>query len=671
MPCLLTFDIKKITFFPYTRQILVCAHRYISKSGNVTDTDANNQQFGQGLCYILENDFSYNEAFEPCKGRKVDKLHEEYAFCQAGTSGTLLDDGTVVLGAPGVFTWRGSLYLKNVAGEYLRRDKNIYYTPHEGNNSTIDKYSYLGMAVTGGKYFHDSYTFVGGAPRSENHGQVMFFDKLKSNPMTILQKLDGEQFASGFGYQLVTADVNGDNHPDLLVSAPFFFGRQEGGAVYIYLNDDRRINKKFDMKLTGKLESRFGLAVANLGDINKDDCEDIAIGAPYEDDGVVYIYLGSRDSKEHGLKLTPSQVIKASDLGLKPNRKINTFGSYLSGGLDMDDNGYPDLVIGAYNSSVAVALLSRPIISIQTSVPKKGEIKAIDPSVKGCEGDLFSNATCFSFKTCCSVDPLGDADKPQTLKIIYTIEAETYKNTKKFSRVYFGPDVEKKSNIMERTFEIETNGEQTCFNEIVYIKESAKDIQSPIFFHLNYTMVEKPLRSSGLLELNPILDQTQADRTVEAQFQKDCGTDGVCQTQLEVEATLGLEMEPTGQYNFVLGKSDEVQLNVNVKNLADSAYEAHFYVIHQQSVTYIAASKGPVICEQHNNTVVLCTLGNPFKRNANAKAILRFDPSGLEDSEPRMSFTIFANSTSTQIKPQSNIILHTNVVKQAELTIKG
>lgn len=620
------------------------------------------------MCYILDNDFSYNEVFEPCKGRKTDKLHEEYGFCQAGTSGTLLDDGTVVLGAPGVYTWRGSLYLKNVAGEYLRRDKNIYYSPHEGNNPPMDKYSYLGMSVTGGKYFHDNYTFVGGAPRSENHGQVMFFEKFKSsNPMNIVQKLDGEQFASGFGYQLVTADVNGDNLPDLLVSAPFFFGRQEGGAVYVFLNDDRRINKKADLKLTGKVESRFGLAMANLGDINKDDAEDIAIGAPYEDEGVVYIYLGSKE----GLSKTPSQIIRASDLGLVPTRKVNTFGSVLSGGLDIDNNGYPDLVVGAYNSSAAIALLSRSIISIHTNVPKKGEIRAIDPSIKGCADDTFSNSTCFSFKTCCSIDPLSETDKTQTLKIIYTIEAETFKNQKKFSRVYFGPDVASRSNIMKRTFEIETNGEPTCFNEIVYIKDSAKDIQSPIKFHLNYTMVEKPLKSSGLIELNPILDQNQADRTFEASFQKDCGADDICESQLEVEATLGLEMEKNGQYNFVLGKSDEIQLNVNVKNLADSAYEAQLFVTHQPSVTYIAASKGSVICNQHNNTVVLCTLGNPLKRGAVAKTVLRFDPSGLEDSEPRMSFVVFANSTSKQMKPQPNIVLNTNVVKQAELIITG
>lgn len=53
------------------------------------------------------------------------------------------------------------------------------------------------------------------------------------------------------------------------------------------------------------------------------------------------------------------------------------------------------------------------------------------------------------------------------------------------------------------------------------------------------------------------------------------------------------------------------------------------------------------------------------------KTTLRFDPSGLEDSAPKMSFTVFATSTSKQITPQENVVLMTKVVKKAELDIRG
>lgn len=76
------------------------------------------------------------------------RVHEDYAFCQAGTSGALLDDNTMVLGSPGPFTWRGTIFVTEIGGEYLERDKNIYYSDHSDTSSPVDKYSYLGKSIS-------------------------------------------------------------------------------------------------------------------------------------------------------------------------------------------------------------------------------------------------------------------------------------------------------------------------------------------------------------------------------------------------------------------------------------------------------------------------------------------------------------------------------------------
>lgn len=131
--------------------------------------------------------------------------------------------------------------------------------------------------------------------------------------------------------------------PDLLVGAPFYFSRDVGGAVYLYLNINSSLHQEYNVKLTGKQESQFGIAIANAGDLNKDGCQDIAIGSPYEGNGVVYIYMGDR---EKGLNTKPDQVITAEALPVL----MKTFGYALSGGVDLDANGYPDLLVGAYEN---------------------------------------------------------------------------------------------------------------------------------------------------------------------------------------------------------------------------------------------------------------------------------------------------------------------------------
>lgn len=50
-------------------------------------------------------------------------------------------------------------------------------------------------------------------------------------------------------------------------------------------------------------------------------------------------------------------------------------------------------------------------------------------------------------------------------------------------------------------------------------------------------------RSVLTAPLNPILDQMQADRQFQATFQKDCGNDDTCQSQLEVFPALKLEKD--------------------------------------------------------------------------------------------------------------------------------
>lgn len=59
---------------------------------------------------------------------------------------------------------------------------------------------------------------------------------------------------------------------DLIVGAPFYFDRMkdEGGAVYVFMNENGSFQTRASVVLKGPSGSAFGFAVAPIGDVNQD-----------------------------------------------------------------------------------------------------------------------------------------------------------------------------------------------------------------------------------------------------------------------------------------------------------------------------------------------------------------------------------------------------------------
>ena len=71
-----------------------------------------------------------------------------------------------------------------------------------------------GMSVTAGNYYGDKVSYAAGAPRSGGTGQVVLHTKVDgSSQLAVQLVLSGEQFASSYGYELATADLNADGYP--------------------------------------------------------------------------------------------------------------------------------------------------------------------------------------------------------------------------------------------------------------------------------------------------------------------------------------------------------------------------------------------------------------------------------------------------------------------------
>ncbi|KAF2985637.1 hypothetical protein EK904_012172 [Melospiza melodia maxima] len=368
--------------------VVTCAHRY-EKRQYVNTVQETRDIIGR--CYVLSQDLTIkddmdNGVWSFCDGRL--RGHEKFGSCQQGVAATFTRDyHYIVFGAPGTYNWKGVVRAEQKnqtfydlgifddgpyeVGDESRQDKNLVPVPAN---------SYLGFSLDSGKGIvsQDEMTFVSGAPRANHSGAVVLLKKEKNQRALSLEHMfEGEGLASSFGYDVAVVDLNSDGWQDIVVGAPQYFDRSGdiGGAVYIYMNRQGKWAGVKPLRLNGTTDSMFGLAVENVGDINQDGYPDIAVGAPYDGFGKVYIYHGSKN----GINTKPAQILD----GEKTN--TNFFGYSIAGNMDLDKNSYPDVAVGSLSDSVNV-YRSRPVISIRRNItvqPDRIDLKKKNPEDHG------------------------------------------------------------------------------------------------------------------------------------------------------------------------------------------------------------------------------------------------------------------------------------------------
>ncbi|KAK6014762.1 FG-GAP repeat protein [Ostertagia ostertagi] len=367
----------------------------------------NTSAYTQGACYELNSDLTLGGTYTTCLQKNLPKLIDTM---NTGLYGRIL----------GCYFWEryGSNARPDCAQcKWTGGIEKYTMAPEEGGVRTmLAAHDYLGYSVDVGRFgfwwvsfggqlissrrrfpqyrqttkilnlpLGEKATIVSGATRFGQHGAVVFlpFTKDRGELLTFTEDkfvLNGTKMGSAFGYAIEVVDLNNDGFDDLIVGAPFEHRADTdghfGGIVYVYFSQgvERRkgeSSKVFHPPITLKAPgffSQFGLSITKLGNLDGDKrgYNDFAVGAPFanEGKGAVYVYLGEKSKKE--FRRTPAQVITSSDL---PNlrRPVKSFGFSLSGGSDLDGNGYPDLVVGAVTGGVVTILRSRPVISIMAT----------------------------------------------------------------------------------------------------------------------------------------------------------------------------------------------------------------------------------------------------------------------------------------------------------------
>ncbi|XP_017788499.1 PREDICTED: integrin alpha-PS2-like [Habropoda laboriosa] len=534
------------------------------------------------------------------------------------------------IGAPGSWYWQGQAF-----SQPLNSRARIMFTK-EGPATEDD--SYMGYSVTTGDFIGngDSGTAVGVPRGSDLLGKVILFTSNMTNPRNIT----GEQMGAYFGYAVASGDIDGDGSDDLIVGAPMYTVPDnpemtiETGRVYVfYQGAGAEKFRKVDSRDGESNRGRFGLSLASLGDIDRDGYGDFVVGAPYgglRGHGAVYIYHGSPT----GVLEKYSQVIYAENLDVP----VNTFGFSVGGGLDLDGNRYPDLVVGAYESGFL------PVIKMDSYVSFDLESKLISLDDKNCTLSDGSRVTCLPLRACFKYTGEGVFSK-HSFNIQYVLDVKKTKSPRLFFLELEG------RNTMNRTIKVDRD-QQFCRTVQVYVTPNIRDKLTSLDAEMRMSLEEERFDDNRprdpRLALRPILGSTTS-RKDSLSIRKNCGSDNVCIPDLQMNVTSNV-------HKYLLGSGKRLELDVYVQNIGEDAFEATYNLKLPAGIDYIKVEKietmgVPVQCsapKQSNNNTLRCDIGNPLQKNRLVKFKVLLQPVTSHGMKPIYEFEMDVNTTNPE-----------------------
>ncbi|XP_061217721.1 integrin alpha-7 isoform X3 [Neopsephotus bourkii] len=687
-------------------KIVTCAHLYEARHRVRQPLETRDVL---GRCFVLGQDLQDEPEggdWSFCRGRP--QGHEQFGSCQQGLAAAFSPDRLyLLLGAPGTYNWKGTLrveLLPQSPPDPLRFDDGPYEAGGEKEQDPtlipVPANSYLGFSVASGTGLtrQRELSFVTGAPRANHTGAVVILRRDSANRLVPEAVVPGQQLSSAFGHSVAVLDLNSDGWMDLVVGAPHFFERQKeiGGAVYVYINPAGRWDAATPLRLNGTRGSMFGIALSTAGDLNHDGFEDLAVGAPFDGAGKVYIYHGS----SLGIVATPAQVLDGEAMG------VTAFGYSLSGGLDVDGNLYPDLLVGSLSDTV-VLYRARPVVHVSRNVTL--EPPNIDLEQSNCrhqEGVCVDVGACFSYTA--SPGSFGPR-----LALQYVLDADAER--RRLGHAPRGTFLSRRSSDPEHQFsgivELPRQQARVCVTATFQLQDNIRDKLRPITMTLAYGIhgdgatrlhqdSARLRRGSVLPPLSPVLSPQQPNsHCTEVHFLKQgCGDDKICQSNLQLHfqfsARLGdaeflpLPQGDDGAAILAISDQKDVALEIHVTNEpsepaepqrdGDDAHEALLSASFPPELPYSALrhdegrpTEKPVLClANQNGSRVECELGNPLRRGGEVRFFLILSTSGITLQTTDLAVELVLSTISEQpgLVP---VVARARVVIELPLSVTG
>ncbi|XP_053733155.1 integrin alpha-4 isoform X1 [Synchiropus splendidus] len=552
------------------------------------------------------------------------------------------------------------------------RWKNVYYSKKDSQNNKLPygvcyRYSSdLGQArpiipcyVDHKRKFGEGYgscqagisnvltedLIIMGAPGTSYWTGSLLVYNTSSNSMSAYLDDDSRVvgFGSYLGYSVAAGHFLSPSSVEMVGGAPQY---NQKGKVFIFSVDGSMLRVISDV--TGvELGSYFGSSVCAV-DVNADGLSDLLVGAPMAtsatmEEGRVHVYINKGKAKleEAEFHLTGRNsyaarfgeaIANIGDLdddgypevaigaphedelkgavyiyngmkeGISPTpsqrisgstlgRKLMMFGQSLSSGIDIDGNGYQDVAVGAFLSDSAVILRSRPVIRLEVSLNLPPQI---DQQVALCQEHKMA-VVCFDVVVCFKVT---SRQFKGVVELLYNLTSDVLHKTSFPHRFYF--TMNGSSNITGVHSKIR-HGHQSCTTHTVHQKKDVRDIFTPVKFEVSYSLKERrtiTLHSKSFHPLKPILQQGRGMwNTISNQtsFARSCFlTD--CSTNMQLSAQLVL---PSEQKYFALGSGRTFVVNTTLVIAGDDAFLPRLMLRFPDNIHFIKVL-------QHEDNMVTC-----------------------------------------------------------------
>ncbi|KAK2816042.1 hypothetical protein Q7C36_022313 [Tachysurus vachellii] len=540
-------------------------------------------------------------------------------LAQGGFSVALSKDESV-FGAVGTFSWSGGLE------EKISKLNTSFI-----NASSVDDMdnSYLGYSVAIATVLGDRVYFAG-APRHKHTGAVFGFTQdAHTQHWRVSHTAHGIQLGSYFGAELCV--VYGGDNVLLAVGAPMFFTAGVGGEVHICSVKAEALNCSGVLRgSSGNVDGRFGSALTVLQDLNEDRVMELAVGAPYEEQGKGAIYIFT--SYRGGFRTKHRQRVSGAALGYS----LLYFGLSLHSVGDLSSDGLPDLVVGSRGA--ATVLRTQPVICVTVSVTLDPPI--IDQNVFHCSAPHGLNTPIAKATMCLKLREVstGSIQGPFVATVSVVLKLDSGSTS---PRLFFYP----MSSISH--WNTTLSNTTVCHTFPITIQRCISDYQDVPLMGTITVRGETVGLDTGL---RPVLhpDCPNAhDITHMVLLEKVCGEDHVCMSDLGVSLQVSSDM-------VVNVEGFRVNVSVMVVNQGEDASGTELCFLHPSLLSFTrihpVESIGYMECSSNETSVMelthtTCRLGfTIFRQRAKVKFIMSFQLSDTAALRDRVDVNVTVKS---------------------------